>query len=74
MAIHGMTKKDREQMAERLRTIRIAAGLTQYDLADLTGITQVTISALENARQSPTRRTILQLAEGLGMAPTKLVG
>lgn len=46
---------------------RKAAGLTQKDLADRTGIAQADISKLENGNANPSLRTLKRLAEGMGM-------
>jgi DNA-binding XRE family transcriptional regulator len=64
---HGMTSRDRKQLAARLQSLRRGAGLNQDQLAARTGLSQVTISALENGRQNPTRRTMIALAERLGV-------
>lgn len=46
---------------------RTAAGLTQKDLAERTGIAQADISRLENGNANPSLRTLKRLAEGMGM-------
>lgn len=46
---------------------RKAAGLTQKDLAERTGIAQADISKLENGNANPSLRTLQRLAEGMGM-------
>lgn len=46
---------------------RKAAGLTQKDLADRTGIAQADISKLENGNANPSLRTLQRLADGMGM-------
>lgn len=46
---------------------RKAAGLTQKDLAERTGIAQADISKLENGNANPSLRTLKRLAEGMGM-------
>ena len=43
------------------------SGLTQKELAEKTGITQGDISRLENGNSNPSLRTLLRLAEGMGM-------
>lgn len=42
-------------------------GLTQKQLADVTGITQADISRLENGTANPSLRTLKRLAAGMGM-------
>lgn len=42
-------------------------GLTQKDLADITGITQGDISRLENGIANPSLKTLERLAAGIGL-------
>lgn len=42
-------------------------GLTQTQLAEVTGITQADISRLENGTANPSLKTLKRLAAGLGM-------
>jgi len=46
---------------------RKASGLTQKDLADITGINQADISKMENGNANPSLKTLLRLANGMGM-------
>lgn len=46
---------------------REESGLTQKQLADVTGITQADISRLENGTANPSLRTLKRLAAGMGM-------
>ena len=46
---------------------RRASGLTQKELSELTGIAQGDISKLEKGNANPSLRTLLRLAEGMGM-------
>ncbi len=46
---------------------RKAAGLTQKELAERTGIAQGDISKLESGSANPSLRTLQRLAEGMGM-------
>jgi len=46
---------------------RKAAGLTQKDLAERTGIAQADISKLENGSANPSLKTLQRLANGMGM-------
>ena len=43
-------------------------GITQKQLADITGITQADISRLENGTANPSLKTLKRLAAGMGMA------
>ena len=46
---------------------RKAAGLTQKQLSEKTGIAQADISKLENGNSNPSLRTLQRLAAGMGM-------
>lgn len=46
---------------------RRQSGLTQKQLAERTGIAQGDISKLENGSANPSVRTLLRLADGMGM-------
>lgn len=50
-----------------LLNAREAAGLTQKDLAERTGIAQGDISKLETGNANPSLRTLQRLAAGMGM-------
>ena len=62
-----------EQFARNLRRLRHAAGLSQEQLADRTGLHPTEISRLERAAREPRLGTILRLAGGLGVRIEKLV-
>lgn len=53
-------------VAGLLQQARKRAGLTQSELARLTGVAQPNISDYEGNRRSPTVRTMLALLEGCG--------
>lgn len=57
----------------RLRAARIAAGLTQHELADAVGVKQPTVSQWENGVRSPRATKLSHLAELLGIEVTELV-
>jgi len=52
---------------ERLRHIREQAGYSQQELADESGVSQHTISELEQGRRRPQGRTLRKLAKVLGV-------
>lgn len=64
---------ERLVFAEKLIAARRAAGLTQVQLADVSGISQSHISHLENATWEPRLVTILALCRALGVSPTDLL-
>ena len=57
----------REFSGQRVKEAREAAGLTQAELADRSGIPQSHISRIENAVHSPSRKTLERIAEALGI-------
>lgn len=59
--------------AERLHKIRNDAGLTQEDLAHLSGLDRSTVSQAELAKASPQLETVIRLAGGLRMDPSALI-
>lgn len=61
-------------MGGRLRTLREERNLTQDAVARAAGITTDMISRLENGRyKSPGLRTLLRIAEGMGIAVRQLL-
>lgn len=54
-------------VAAALISARENAGITQKELARLTGIAQGDISKIENAAANPSLRTLKRLAAGMGM-------
>ena len=55
-----------------LRRVRINAGMTQQHLADASGVTQATVSNLEQGATTwPQRRTRAKLEAVLGTGPTR---
>jgi DNA-binding XRE family transcriptional regulator len=60
-------------MAISLRTARRLAKLTQPALAELSGVSQTTISALEReVSKKPTWDTCVRLAKALGVDPHEI--
>jgi DNA-binding XRE family transcriptional regulator len=62
-----------EQFARNLRRRREAAGLSQQQLADRTGLHPTEISRLERAAREPRLGTMVRLAQGLDIGIEKLV-
>jgi len=58
---------ERIETAETLREARKKRGLSQQKLAEMTGLTQITISALETGRHLPFRSTADRIEEALVM-------
>ena len=55
------------QVAKAIVEGRAAKGITQKELADITGINQGDISKLENGSGNPSLRTLERIAKGLDM-------
>jgi transcriptional regulator with XRE-family HTH domain len=62
-----------EQFARNLRRRREAAGMSQQQLAERTGLHPTEISRLERAVREPRLKTMLRLAHGLDIGIEKLV-
>lgn len=62
-----------EQFARNLRSRRQAAGMSQEQLAERTGLHPTEISRLERAAREPRLGTMLKLAKGLDIGIEKLV-
>lgn len=59
-------KKWVDWLSKKIREARTAAGLTQEQLAEMSGLPQSHISRIENAKHSPARATIEKIANALG--------
>ena len=53
-------------METKIRQFRQEKGITQQELADLTGVTRQTINALENARYNPSLILAYKITKILG--------
>lgn len=53
-------------VGDRIKSMRLARGLTVAALAELTGLSKGLISQVENDKTSPSLATLEKLAEGLG--------
>ncbi len=63
------------QMAtgDQIRQARVAAGLTQTELARLSGVRQSNIAAYENGRRRPSAAMVARLLAGTRQRPSALV-
>ncbi len=63
-----------KEIAAQARRARVAAGLTQAELAKRTGTTQSAVSRLESGRLMPTLAVLERVAEATGTPITVVVG
>jgi DNA-binding XRE family transcriptional regulator len=68
----GAGAVDGARLGARLRELRLAAGLTQAELARRTGIHRPNIARVEAGRHTPSLETLARLASAIGV-PTTLV-
>ncbi len=69
-------KKDANTYAgfgRKLREVRKSRALSQEDLAHLSGLDRTYISQCEAGKRNVTLRTLMSLAESLGIEPAELV-
>ncbi len=59
---------------ENIRSIRIARGLTQQDLADKLGVTHGAVSSWERERTEPNMETVERMCEILSCKKSQIVG
>lgn len=64
---------DGVRLGQRLRALRIAAGLTQAELARRTGIHRPNIARVEAGRHTPSLETLARLASAIGVATTRVL-
>jgi DNA-binding Xre family transcriptional regulator len=67
------TNGGRSYLLKGLWACRLAAGMTQRQLAAATGSTQATVGRLERGDRGAYLKTILHLCEVLGVAPEDLL-
>ena len=63
----AMARQGRETLGRHLRELRQAAGLTQGQLAERSGIGRVTLVRIERGEQSPRFNTLSAIARALGL-------
>ena len=56
-----------DKIIQALIEARRSSGMTQKELSEITGIAQGDISKLETGNVNPSLRTLIRLAEGMGM-------
>lgn len=63
----------RRLVGRNVRRLRLAADLTQEQLAERSGFTQQYLSDLERGRRNPTVVSLYELAQALGATPIDLI-
>jgi DNA-binding XRE family transcriptional regulator len=64
---------DGEKLGKRLRELRLAAGLTQAELARRTGIHRPNIARVEAGRHTPSLETLARIANAIGVSTTHVL-
>ena len=63
----------KDVVGQRIRELRTAAGLSQMQLAESTGLNRVFLGSLERGEHSATVETLEKLSKGLGVRPWELL-
>jgi transcriptional regulator with XRE-family HTH domain len=69
-----MRGEDGKQFGNRLREARLAAGLSQSELEELSGIPKARLSRYENGHVEPSIQTLARLARALNVSEASLLG
>ena len=70
---HSNGEVDGVKLGQRIRELRLAAGLTQAELARRTGIHRPNIARVEAGRHTPSLETIARLANAIGVPTTRVL-
>jgi transcriptional regulator with XRE-family HTH domain len=73
MAKHTPRTSLRTNLAANLRARRIAAGLSQEELSEKSGLDQTYVSYLEKERRNVSLDSVEKLADALGVPPLELL-
>ena len=60
-------------LAQNMRALRLAQGMSQEQLADVAGIDRTWVGKLERVRANPSLGTLLKLAIALNVKPGQLL-
>jgi len=69
-----MYLEDGKHFGNRLREARIAAGLSQSELEELSGIPKARLSRYENGHVEPSIQTLARLSRALNVSEASLLG
>ena len=70
---HVRSEEVLKQFAEKVRSNRKKKGLTQEQLAELSGLSLSQIARIETARLNSTVCTVVVLARGMNISPSQLL-
>lgn len=68
-----MESKIGEYFGKALVRVRTRLGISQYQLAKISGIAEEYLNKLENSKREPKARMIIRLGRGLGISPGDLL-
>jgi transcriptional regulator with XRE-family HTH domain len=69
-----MRQSDGKHFGQRLRESRVAAGLSQSELEDISGIPKARLSRYENGHVEPSIQTLARLSRALNVSEASLLG
>jgi len=69
-----MTKKTKLEIANKLKTYRLKAGLSQAGLAELAGVNTNAYAKIERGESEPTLSTIKLLSKALEVKASDILG
>jgi transcriptional regulator with XRE-family HTH domain len=69
-----MRQNDGKHFGQRLRESRVAAGLSQSELEDISGIPKARLSRYENGHVEPSIQTLARLSRALNVSEAALLG
>jgi transcriptional regulator with XRE-family HTH domain len=69
-----MRQSDGKHFGQRLRESRVAAGLSQSELEDISGIPKARLSRYENGHVEPSIQTLARLSRALNVSEATLLG
>jgi transcriptional regulator with XRE-family HTH domain len=62
------------EIGQKIREVRTAKGLKQYQLANLSYLSAEAMNRIENGMYYPSRKVIKLIADALGVKPDELKG
>ena len=74
MGEKDMRQSDGKHFGQRLREARVAAGLSQSELEDISGIPKARLSRYENGHVEPSIQTLARLSRALNVSEASLLG